>query len=760
VAERKIRRSGVQEKRRQDLGSLYPSGEFVARPKLVGSGPSVFEAKASGKVPTIQIPDAVYDAAEANLASRSADEFKSSKVRAALQECLAARAEWLPFSVATMLQKFAFSPETLTNRATWSEGGWNYWDVAAKGADEATGEWHSLPANVVLDAKKAAKASRLPTADPASGQSNAAKAVVVTFREGSEGHGFTETDWQKIVAAVGRTETIEETWSCHAAAAPDARVYLLRTGNQDPGVIGRGTITAVPQTIEGKRQARVKFDWAVRVPPPTLGRAELRKLKRRDNWGVRPSGQPLAVEIADELDARIAAAAARREVDEVGARNAELAHSELNRLIRTALDFPTIIPRCFIYEGVPGTGKTYKLSALRSAIRDSEVADAGGLLRGNGAGRYAMTMHPATAYEDFVEGLRPKVAREEPETHRLVEKGYVAAPAVKSDQSRGERWFHVVAADAASDRNASFSVQDGFFVSICAEAAHYPTSTFVILLDELNRCNIPKVMGELLTTLERSKRATWTWLDKDKTVGEWDARGAQVVTMPYSKRQFFVPENVIVIGTMNTTDRSVAPMDAALRRRFAFERVWPIGFEPGRRAPDQRNLLAALSKESGGAGLAALAATVKLWDALNERLRMHGDDAMLGHSYLFDLARDLASSSVDGAEDVVKYHWNAHIFPQLVDILVSNDLVEKFLQGTQEPVRLKALGFDAVDRGFTFSLPELRGVGMMRVPTILMTGWRPVAHRDAEFRSEEQFVAATAAHGDEGPNTAAPIAAN
>ena len=429
-------------------------------------------------------------------------------------------------------------------------------------------------------------------------------------------------------------------------------------------------------------------------------------------------------------------------------------------------------PVCIVYEGVPGTGKTHKLKKLRDAVQASGYNVHGHLLRGDGSGRFAMTMHPATAYEDFVEGLRPGTSHSVAERLQtswlppLAEAGYrkrlppdtrgqlvwprVYAGGVESKQQDGE-WFHLT--DTANATAGAFSVQDGFFVGICIEAAHYPKSKFVVLLDELNRCNIPKVMGELLTTLEKSKRARWKG-------DNWDVSDAQVVTLPYSKRLFFVPENIIVVGTMNTTDRSVAPMDAALRRRFAFERVWPVGFQPdsddgGRKdltlVDAETKVLAELKSGPTATLPPNLALSVKLWCEINMALRKHGDDAMLGHSYLFDLQRDLQPNdggTPSDADDIVRYHWNAHILPQLVDVLVSNDLIDLvFKEKTDNGNKTEGDGLFTVDANrapFTLHW-TLRGRGMMRVPVITLVtpksasknpGAMSAENRDGEPRDD------------------------
>ncbi len=177
--------------------------------------------------------------------------------------------------------------------------------------------------------------------------------------------------------------------------------------------------------------------------------------------------------------------------------------------------------------------------------------------------------HQSYAYEDFIQGYRP---REE----------------------------------------GGFERRDGVFLSFCREAAANPDQRYVFIIDEVNRGNLSKIFGELLMLIEADKR---------------EPEYAVPLTYSPEAEPFHVPENLYLIGMMNTADRSLAMVDYALRRRFSFHRL-----EPAFGTNQFRNYLN--TKDVNGALVDRI---VDRFLVLNERIREDhrnlGPGFEIGHSF-------------------------------------------------------------------------------------------------------------------------------
>jgi MoxR-like ATPase/uncharacterized protein (DUF2461 family) len=238
-----------------------------------------------------------------------------------------------------------------------------------------------------------------------------------------------------------------------------------------------------------------------------------------------------------------------------------------------------------ILQGVPGTGKTHVARCLARLL----THDRPGCVK-------LVQFHPAYSYEEFVEGIR-----------------------VRNVETDGRS-------------EVSYPVEDGVLCEFASQAAVRPAEPHVLIIDELNRGNLPRIFGELLFLLEYR---------------------AQAVTLPYSRRSFRLPENLFVLATMNQLDRSAVMLDQAVRRRFSFVDMpadaavlakWLEEHPPT--VPDD---------ETFGPRV------VRLFEELNSKLaRDLGADKQVGHSFFMvpDLDREKLAAV-----------WEHHVRPVLLDYL-------------------------------------------------------------------------------------------
>jgi len=255
--------------------------------------------------------------------------------------------------------------------------------------------------------------------------------------------------------------------------------------------------------------------------------------------------------------------------------------SEWLRRTRGLLD----LKRQLILQGVPGTGKTHVARCLARYLTGGHE-DAIRLVQ----------FHPAYSYEEFVEGIK-----------------------VRSVEVEGRH-------------DVTYPVEDGLLCAFAAEAASRPAQPHVLLIDEINRGNLPRLFGELLYLLEYRE---------------------QSVRLPYSRRAFQLPSNLYLLGTMNAADRSIVLLDQALRRRFSIVDM----------KPDTRILSAFLEEHAPDEGPAFSERVLALFERLNARLAQDvGPHGQIGHSYF--MVPELN-------ETRLRMIWQHHVWPLLEEHLAA-----------------------------------------------------------------------------------------
>jgi len=254
-----------------------------------------------------------------------------------------------------------------------------------------------------------------------------------------------------------------------------------------------------------------------------------------------------------------------------------------------------------ILYGPPGTGKTYR--TINKALEIiSEKEDIGEDIK------------ELLAKEDLTKEEREQLQKE---FKNYKEKGQIEF--VTFHQSYGYEEFIEGIKAKTGGKGIEYSVEDGVFKALCKKAEKAEAKNYILIIDEINRGNISKIFGELITLIEPSKR-----IETDEALH---------VKLPYSPEPFGVPSNLYIIGTMNTADRSIALMDTALRRRFEFSEMMPnsklVDFTVGD------------------------ISIKKLLDTINQRIEyLYDRDHTIGHSYFMELDKD--NSSKDDLENVFK----------------------------------------------------------------------------------------------------------
>jgi 5-methylcytosine-specific restriction protein B len=220
--------------------------------------------------------------------------------------------------------------------------------------------------------------------------------------------------------------------------------------------------------------------------------------------------------------------------------------------------------------------------------------------------------HQSYSYEDFIQGIRP-------------------------------------------NENGSYAIKNGIFFSFCRRAENHPEKEFFFIIDEINRGNLSKIFGEMMMLLEPDKR-------NDK----------YAVRLTYSDdgEKFHIPDNVYLIGTMNTADRSLAMVDYALRRRFAFVNIEPeFGDQFAKYLSDSK------------VGQHIIDQILDFVEKANSEIKKDinlGSGFCIGHSYFCQLKDDPSDKCLN---DILRYE----IKPFLEEIWFDDpEKVTKFFKNTEQ----------------------------------------------------------------------------
>lgn len=257
-----------------------------------------------------------------------------------------------------------------------------------------------------------------------------------------------------------------------------------------------------------------------------------------------------------------------------------------------------------ILYGPPGTGKTYNIAKYVVRIIEGkneseinldsyeDIIDRFNQYKADGHVIFT-TFHQSYSYEEFIEGIKPIV-------------------------------------DDTNESGISYKVEDGIFKAFCNKAGSDKMhNNHVFIIDEINRGNMSKIFGELITLIENKKR-----------IGSSEE---MTIKLPYSKCEFGVPKNVYILGTMNTADRSIALIDTALRRRFEFIEMMP-----------DVDVLKKLNNDND-LEISSNGVTINICNIIkfiNKRIEVLYDrDHTIGHAYFIDLVN---KPTLENLENILK----------------------------------------------------------------------------------------------------------
>jgi|GEM_PF-6698301 len=285
------------------------------------------------------------------------------------------------------------------------------------------------------------------------------------------------------------------------------------------------------------------------------------------------------------------------------------------------LDSKQKLPKNIILHGPVGTGKTFISNIIAQRIIGNSIknireieniinSEQDNMTNTNPDKIRKVTFHKSYSYEDFIAGIRA----------------------------------------VSENGNISYRIEDGIFKEFCDIASKNPDQNYVFIIDEINRGDISRIFGELITLIEEDKRGI-------------------SINLPFKREgkaiDFLVPPNLYIIGTMNDSDRNIALIDVALRRRFTFFRV---GFN--------EKLLEQWLNVLGDESSNKIKEFVKY---LNEEIKTRmGEDYEIGHAFFAPIIK---LKDVNEARNEVYVIFKYRIFPLLEEYFHSDrEILTEFLE--------------------------------------------------------------------------------